>query len=119
MGVVAPFQCSQLHSEVMAGDVHPLVKVETMRPEALHTGIEVKLVAAVLFCLLDEPVEQGAAEPAAVIVAFRHQIIHIKDVAPCEVLHEAITGHRSNDAFAFEEGEMPVLGVLAFCLGEK
>src|SRR5678815_781022 len=68
--------------EVMRADVHPLHEVETMCTEALHTGVEMQLRAALRARMLDEPRHQCAPDPTAPLLCVGDQIVDVERFAP-------------------------------------
>jgi len=44
---------SEFESKMMAFDNHPFDEVEPMRPETLYCGIQMKLITALLLCVIN------------------------------------------------------------------
>jgi hypothetical protein len=53
IGPPYPLSIRQHPDKMMAGDIHPLPQVEPMGSEALDAGVEMELVALVLFGIID------------------------------------------------------------------
>lgn len=68
-----------------------------MRIVPLMPGIEMHFVALALSALIDQPVEQGAAETRALPYRMRDEIIDVENVAPGEKAGNA-KAHAGGDA---------------------
>ena len=84
-----------------------------MRGEALHAGIEVQLLAAVLARVVDEPGDQPLAVAARALARERREIVDVEVAAPGEPLGAAEAGDRDGPAAPRTRSDLVAVLLLA------
>src|SRR5262249_19348643 len=96
---------SERRREVVRGEVQAVLQVEAVRRVALHTRVEVQLLAALPPRLRQEPVEELLAVAAEAHAGGGDEVVHVEESAPRQALADAKTGHRPDGSLLLEDGQ--------------
>ena len=66
---------------MVGSDIHAPVQIKAVRGESLHTGIEGEVLAALLLCMFDEPIEKRGAKSARAVGIVGDEIVDVEGAA--------------------------------------
>ncbi len=82
---------------------HSFPEIKAMCVEALHSGIQLKIIAALRARLLHQPIEKLAAVSRGTIRRARDQIIHIHESPGEERFQNPVASHGADFAVRFQK----------------
>ena len=97
---------------MMRGDIHAAIEIKAMGRESLDPRIEREVLATILFCVFNEPIEERGAVPHGAIRIVRNQIVDVEGLARKEHFEDPEAGHRSHDPVELEISDLISLFLL-------
>lgn len=103
----------------MRCDIHPPVQIKAVRSESLHTGIEGEMLAALLLCMLDEPIEERGAKSARAVGIVGDEIVDVEGATGEKEIQDAKARHGADDTVQLEKRKLiPLLLLVQHPRGE-
>src|SRR4051812_44549438 len=97
-------------------DLHPFCKIKPVRVEPLHTGIKLKMVAAMFPRLINEPIEKLSAKTRGTIGSPGHEIIDVHELAGEQRFQISAAGNRADFAIGLDERDEITVALLTLHL---
>jgi hypothetical protein len=104
---------------MVRSDVHAALEIKTVSGEALHTGIEREVLAAVFPGIFHKPIEKRGAESTRAVGIVGDQVVDVEGAAGKKKIKDAKSGNRTDRTIELEISQLiPLFLLLKNARGE-